>query len=205
MPKIEVPWINGKRLMERWDINLDELYQAIFFLHLPVYNSNYERQEGVEFKEYDVNGDIGRIYGNNLYELNQLTLAPQWPYIWGESVDEVLRSLHFYMKDVNEFEKKHSKIIQIEKDTLTPKEAQELGRLRREKSKWDDSIEAALQIGLFCNELSKQDEKITRDMLSQKLFDLKFKDLPNTTIEKIWKAIPEKFRKKAGRPTKYKT
>ena len=31
MPKIEVPWINGKRLMERWDINLDELYQAIFF------------------------------------------------------------------------------------------------------------------------------------------------------------------------------
>ena len=87
---------------------------------------------------------------------------------------------------------------------LSANEARELGRLRREKSNWNDSIEAAVQIGIYCNQLSVGDKKITRDNLSNKLFELGFKDLPDTTIEKIWKAIPEKHRKKAGRPSKEK-
>ncbi|MBW2238966.1 MAG: hypothetical protein JRF39_08000, partial [Deltaproteobacteria bacterium] len=51
MLKIELPWLTGTRLMERWSMNLDELHQAIFSLHLPVYNSSYEREERVVYKE----------------------------------------------------------------------------------------------------------------------------------------------------------
>jgi hypothetical protein len=72
MPKIKVPWINGKRLMERWNMNLDGLYQAIFYLHLPVYNRYHEKldRKGTKF-----------IFGNPLDDLCELTLHPTWPDI----------------------------------------------------------------------------------------------------------------------------
>lgn len=213
MSKIKLNWITGKRLLERWNLEVRELHLCIQS-GLPVYNPNFELEESgpiytkVPNPDYDPNEILSKKYiikKNNLHDFKVL-LSSSFPVTaTGLTRDKILNNLLFKLEDVEQFEKKLSKTIQIEKDTLTPKEAQELGRLRREKSKWDDSIKASLHIGLFCNELSKQDKKITRDMLSQKLFDLKFKDLPNTTIEKIWKAIPEKYRKKAGRPPKNKT
>jgi hypothetical protein len=98
-----------------------------------------------------------------------------------------------------------SKYIATINKELLPKEARELGRLKLEKSKWHDSIKASVLIGLFCKEQEEKQIKITRDMLTGKLFELGFGELPDTTIEKIWKALPEKCRKKAGRPTKNKT
>jgi hypothetical protein len=101
--QIEVPWMNGKHLMERWGVNLDELYQAIFFLHLPVYNSSYEELGGI-----DPDG-TGGPSEDPLSHLNDLTIHPTWPYIWGESVDEILCNLYFKIEDVKEFEAKHGK------------------------------------------------------------------------------------------------
>jgi len=90
--------------MERWGMNLDELYQAIFFLFLPAHNSNYERLPA------GVDPHITKGPGKDpLSHLDQLTLHPTWPYIWGESVDEILCSLYFRMKDVKKFEEKYGK------------------------------------------------------------------------------------------------
>ena len=77
--KIELPWITGRRLLERWGIRLSELHQAIFFLHLPVYNSDYEREEHIKYKEitnqeYDHEKwvyDLGLGRFNSLKELNE--------------------------------------------------------------------------------------------------------------------------------------
>jgi hypothetical protein len=84
---------------------------------------------------------------------------------------------------------------------FTAQDARELGRLRTEKSKWDDSIKASVRIGIFCGELLEKGIEIKRDELKDKIHELGLK-LPNTTIDKIWKAIPEKYRKKAGAPQK---
>jgi hypothetical protein len=69
--------------------------------------------------------------------------------------------------------------------------------LRIEKKKWDASIVAAVHIGIFCEKL---DHPITRSELENEIF--KISDLPYTTIEKIWRTIPDKYRKSAGRPKK---
>jgi len=134
MPQIKVPWMNGKRLMKRWDIYLDELYQAIFFLHLPVHNSDYEKQDCIIWEESTTytggeNGEEPIAYTepqNNLYELDQLTNMPNWPYIYGERVDKVLCSLLFYLSDVENFEKKYSSdkdILISDKDIRIPSAA----------------------------------------------------------------------------------
>ena len=91
-----------------------------------------------------------------------------------------------------------------QRDKLSANDARELGRLRTEKHKWDDSISAAVQIGILCRELSEESQQITRAMLEDKIHIFGYKDLPKTTIEKIWKAIPDQHRKKAGRPSKEK-
>jgi len=82
---------------------------------------------------------------------------------------------------------------------LSSIDAKELGRLRREKEKWDKSIEAAVTAALFCFD---QGERITRKQLWSVLSEKGFRDIPDTTFDKIWKAIPSKYRNLGGRPKK---
>jgi hypothetical protein len=80
---------------------------------------------------------------------------------------------------------------------LSREESQELGRLRREKKKWDKSLEAAIHAALFF-----QGKKLTRKNLSEELY--KF-GLPDASLEIIWKGLREKgLTKDAGRPKKEK-
>jgi hypothetical protein len=80
---------------------------------------------------------------------------------------------------------------------MAAQEARELGQLREEKKKWDASIRAAVETGIHCANLS---DLMTRDQLTD--FIVKTESLPDTTIDKIWKALPDKYKKKAGRPKK---
>ena len=81
----------------------------------------------------------------------------------------------------------------IDSSELSAKDKRELGTLRQEKKKWDKSIEAAV----YATHLFKGGE-ITRDKLWEAL--TKF-DLPETTLEIVWKALrKEGLTKKAGRP-----
>lgn len=82
-------------------------------------------------------------------------------------------------------------------ERLASKEARELGQLRTEKQKWDKSIKVTAHAVLFA---TKQGRRITREELWKELEREKLDDIPNTTFERIWKAIPEELRNLGGRP-----
>ena len=84
------------------------------------------------------------------------------------------------------------------KTVLNAKEKRELGQLRREKEKWDSSINVAVKIGIFCQE---QNKHLNRHEIWDQVIQHD-KNLPDTAIEMIWKAISPKFRSKGGRPKK---
>lgn len=96
--------------------------------------------------------------------------------------------------DPNSYEDKNA-----EQAALSGKERQELGRLKHEKEKWDASIHASVAVAVYCIERSSEnpENRPTRKEIADFLF--KFK-LPDTTTNKIIKAIPTKYRHSGGRP-----
>lgn len=174
-----IKYISAKRLMERWNLEPLELKQLPIRGYIEKYIGSYWIDQGIE---------------DHIFEMVEVHINSFDP-------DTLLRC-QFKLSDVYALEENHRELFGEEQAQLSGKESQELGRLKREKSKWDESIEASVQIGLYCKEQSEKGSKITRDMLVDKIVELGFGDLPNTTIEKIWKAIPEKYRKQVGRPRK---
>lgn len=93
--------------------------------------------------------------------------------------------------------------ILVENDKYAPSEPldangkKELGELRVEKEKWHLSIMAAVHIGLFAE---KQKEELTRDQIKDEMCAAGFSTVPDTTFEKIRKALPSEYRKGSGRP-----
>ena len=78
---------------------------------------------------------------------------------------------------------------------LSGKERTELGRLKIEKAKWDQSIRAAVEATLLC-----KGKKLSHKELEDKLFKY---NLPDTTIDGIWVALRDKgLTQPAGRPSK---
>jgi len=113
---------------------------------------------------------------------------------------EHMTDLLFRPVDVEEFEKQPG-LIDLLLDrgvALSAQEARELGGLREEKKKWDSSIVAAVQVGVNFANLGRQ---IIRDELKDFIYKTD-KTMPNTTIDKIWKALPDKYKKGSGRPKK---
>jgi len=78
---------------------------------------------------------------------------------------------------------------------LTAEDTRELGRLRRQKGKWDSSIIAALHIGMYCAGL---EHPIIRAEFTDEVYKINDK-IPDTTIDIILRAIPKDLRKDAGR------
>jgi len=113
-----------------------------------------------------------------------------------------VEELFFNPTDIEIFEQGNTWLVSnypdIDNTGLTAREKRELGMLRTEKNKWDSSIIAALHIGMYCSEL---DHPITHDELTDEVYKIDDK-IPDTTIDKIWKAIPKELRKDAGRPKK---
>ena len=77
----------------------------------------------------------------------------------------------------------------------------ELGELRNEKEKWDASIEAATKIGMLFYE-SDLDEQPTKEAFTKEFSKQLGMGLPESTIEKIYKALPLKHKQPGGRPKK---
>jgi hypothetical protein len=106
----------------------------------------------------------------------------------------------FLPVDVEAFEKEYGPFPPHEADEskLSAEEARELGRLRNEKHNWDRSIAIAIEVGRFC---ACHEGLIMKNEVFDHIFKID-KNIPNTTIEKIWKLIPPAFKKKAGSPRK---
>jgi hypothetical protein len=118
MSNIRFEWITGKRLMERWDLDLRELHMVIQN-GLPVYNSNYELEDqGPIYNktpnpDYDPDAFIPKEYiveKNNLYDLQVLLETPFPVTNTGLTKNQILSNLLFKIDDVLEFEQKHKSI-----------------------------------------------------------------------------------------------
>lgn len=136
---------------------------------------------------------------------------PAFHYAYGvwldpEGNDFDLNNIHledfFFLKsDVEELEilkpwlNKNNADIE-NSESLTGKERRELGQLRTEKKKWNASITAAVQIGMW---VLSQDGNLKRKDVEAKLHAID-PAIPNTTFEEIWKAIPPEYRHSGGRP-----
>lgn len=108
----------------------------------------------------------------------------------------------FNPEDVLNFEKEHGLIpIQDSKsdgDKLPPEDARELGQLRAQKERMDITIAAAVHVGIFCAEIGRPIvRREAQDFVNE--FDMHVTDI---SIDKMWRALPEKYRKGPGRPRK---
>ncbi len=73
--------------------------------------------------------------------------------------------------------------------------AQELGMLRKEKDKFDSSIQASVMIGLWLKDI---DYRITHKNLIEKI-QSEYPDIPKTIINNIiWNAIPDEYKNQGG-------
>lgn len=117
------------------------------------------------------------------------------------SIDRV-QGYRFKVEDIEAFELQNEILFNHNKifgdQLMDAKERRELGQLRREKEKWNSSIEAAVKIGMYCQE---QDRVLTRAEVEDQMLKIDG-TLPHTAFEIIWKAIPEKYKSKGGRPSK---
>ena len=134
MSKIELNWITGKRLLERWNIDIRELDICIKS-GLPVYNPNLELEEWGPFRSpIDESDEYNEITDeiiwhesghtifrkNNLYDF-QVLLNSSTPFEdTGLTKDRILDNLLFKLEDVERFEKKHSKKREIESRPRKP-------------------------------------------------------------------------------------
>lgn len=106
-------------------------------------------------------------------------IDPDWPR---------LENVLFKIDDLPEYEN----------SDLNAKEKRELGQLRKDKEKWDDSIKATVIALEYCKNSDRRVlKKDLSDCLSQNGFNL-----PETTFRKIWDAIPQDYRHTGGRPPK---
>lgn len=160
---------SGQRVMERWGIYPTELAVNIY--------------NGLR-AYWMAEGEFHRVLPEevNRFDVDHMT------------------DLVFNPEDVISFEKEHElrnvQDPESENAKLTPEDARELGFLRKEKSKWNASIVAAVRVAIFCSTLGRP---VLRKEVMDEIWGIDGK-IPESTIEKIWKALPEKYKKGAGRP-----
>lgn len=108
----------------------------------------------------------------------------------------------FMLKDIEQFELKNEHLLKSNaspgESKMDAKDKRKLGQLRREKEKWNSSIDVAVKIGIFCQQ---ENRVFNRHEIEDEVFRID-KNLPHTTFERIWKAIPQQYKSKGGRPKK---
>ena len=138
------------------------------------------------------------VYDNKIpaYDIHFERLDPE------EALHTIIEDQKFRSEDIEKFASENEHMLNFDKHyskiVLNAKDKRELGQLRRQKEKWDASINVAVKIGVYCQE---QNRILNRHEIWDQVIHID-KNLPETTIEKIWKAIPEQFRSKGGHPKK---
>ncbi len=140
------------------------------------------------------------VYDNKIpaYDIHYERLDPE------EALHTFIEDQKFRSEDIEKFASENGHMLDIDKHyskiVLNAKDKRELGQLKREKEKWDSSIDVAVKIGMFCQE---QDRILNYPEIHDRVYGID-KSLPDSTIKKIWKSIPKKYKSKGGRPKKEK-
>jgi hypothetical protein len=111
-------------------------------------------------------------------------------------------TMAFELIDVKRYEEKHPEYKPQEDpkpEPLDGKDRRKFGQLKREKLKWDESLKVAVHIGIFCSK--KKERTVKRKMVWDEVYS-NFSLIEDATIERIWTAIPDKYRKGPGAPQK---
>ena len=113
-----------------------------------------------------------------------------------------MTDLLFIRTDIEDFEKANELPAKDESDAnnikVNGKDGRELGRLKNEQDKWHSSIAAAVKVGIFCANMG-------RPVVRAEVYDLVNnidKAIPVIAIDTMWRTLPNKYRKGAGRPRK---
>ncbi len=159
---------SGQRVMKRWRIDKYELFELLR------------------------SGLVGYLREDGLIKVTDENVGDYNP-------DVRANELLFYPTDIVEFESTDGfAFCKPEPTGLGPKDARELGLLRKQREKMESSIEVAVHVGIFC---STTGHPIIRREIEDVVFGLDQK-IPDVNIDKMWRVIPEKFKKGAGRPKK---
>lgn len=183
-PLIEI--VKYNRLTEKFDLDPNEIEQIIRKGAINAYEyygcyidgnppwSNWGGGEETDKKPKEFIELNDKIYIPFNYEKHNITNA------------------FFFKKDIEEFGSNHPELI---KGSLTKTEAQELGRLRREKKKHEDTLKVIGE--LVCWQVS-QKYKLTRKILKTFMQD-KFPEHEGKTFnERLWKAVPKEIKNSGG-------
>jgi hypothetical protein len=115
-----------------------------------------------------------------------------------DEYDDERNAYKFKFSDVVKFENENPHLFEHLEGELDAKDKRQLGQLKREKEKWNASLDVAVKIGVFIRE---QTIPVTRRAVWDKVFEID-NTLPDAVIERIWKSIPEQYKSKGGRPKK---
>jgi hypothetical protein len=216
-------WISGADLLKRWPfLDAFELAMSIFdkglrafdpYTHqfiIPGLHSSRLIKDGIANKNFI---EKLRFRESDVLEFESNHFADDK----GAAVDSALKDEEDAIKDIlKKILDVHDKLlcencvtkllakkalITLKKSGLQNKESQELGRLRREIERWHISIDTAVKSTLH---FSKSKTPVKRDELKDFIYRECNNKVTDTAIEKIWKALPERLKKNAGRPKKEK-
>lgn len=178
-----IKWLTAKRLMERWNVNEQELAQAI--------------QQGLA--PYRIRKGGNRFKPPLIYSFYELMGEESYDAALVKNITD--NKYSFKISDVEQFEAKYD-MIPVANDgvELSGKERTELGRLKVEKEKWDDSIKAGVIAGLYCGMENRQVTK--NELLDELAKNGIYYNETTPAFKKIRKALPRKFKKDAGRVRK---
>jgi hypothetical protein len=189
-------WLTGREVMDIYGVRQFELMELVSTDRLTAFDyrnrAPYLNEEQIaeiqrvgslsDFPSYHEVDDHSEIYDG----------LPNCLFL-KDRVESLANELGLPRKQVN---------IECEScDPLSGRERQELGRLRREKEKWDDSIRAAVVATQYC---VLRGFSVTRRETWEELGRHKLAKIPDTVFEKIWKAIPQEYRHAGGRPLRAK-
>ena len=106
LKKFSLPWITGKTLLDRWNIDAHELYHLITHQNLEAYNAGFERQHviysGPDPSENTENQNI-------INELGKILECDLFDVTVQEFLDSILDEIRFKREDILEFEQKNLK------------------------------------------------------------------------------------------------
>ena len=165
--------ISGAQLMERWRMSLPEI-RALF---LSAFREE-SALDKIESQETGLSNRFARAFLGRQINLNHFQPT--------RTAD--MQDCFYLLYEVEKIEKDRPEIINT---PLTKKEAYELGKLRKEQNKVDMYLQAAVDIGLWCNDVQ---ESITRKMLVDKIQG-KYPEITKKVINKhFWQAVPKELR-----------
>jgi len=85
--------------------------------------------------------------------------------------------------------------------SLSGKEKQELGRLKKEKITMDLTVKAAIDVGKYVEKAKMRNKLIVKNEIIDLINGIDLK-IPDTRIDLIWKSIPNEIKSGPGRPKK---